>query len=213
MPGVNPIETSNGGLVMPEPWDDELVTTVLLELSALEVIDHVLGMGMPDEELDNVDKMELNNVKVEDVVASDTVLVMTRPVDTCEIFNRVLKFKVLDEGIDGVDKAVPDAFKVDVAASDTVFVTTTRVAMLGAIDSILGSKVLDGMVGDVATVEVVAELKVPDEASGAVELSERVDFSLRPDEEKAELLDSVGRFLFVDVDEADTPEENTIFTS
>ena len=112
LPGVNPIETSNGSLVMPEPWDDELVTTVLLELSALEVIDHVLGMGMPDEELDNVDKVGLNNFKVEDIVASDTVLVMTIPVDTYEVFDRVLKFKVMGGRMDDIDKTVPDVFKV-----------------------------------------------------------------------------------------------------
>jgi hypothetical protein len=54
-------------------------------------------------------------------------------------------------------------------------VTTVRV---NAIDSILDSKVMDEGIDGIATVEFVDELRVPDEAPGALELSECVDFSL-----------------------------------
>jgi hypothetical protein len=85
---------------------------VLLEFSVLEAFGRVLETGMPDDELDNVDKVGVNNFKVEDIVASDTVLVMTIPVDTCEVSGRVLKFKVMGGGMDDIDKTVPDVFKV-----------------------------------------------------------------------------------------------------
>jgi hypothetical protein len=91
-----------------------------------------------------------------------------------------------------------------------VFVTTVRVAVLNAIDSILESKVMEEVIDGIATVELVDELRVPDEAPGTVELSECVDFSLWSDEEETELLDSIGRTLFVD--QASMPEDNIVST-
>jgi hypothetical protein len=91
-----------------------------------------------------------------------------------------------------------------------VFVTTVRVAVLNAIDSILESKVMEEVIDGIATVELVDELRVPDEAPGVVELPERVDFSLWSNEEETELLDSVGRTLLVD--EASVPEDSIVST-
>jgi len=91
-----------------------------------------------------------------------------------------------------------------------VFVTTVRVAVLNAIDSMLDFKVMDEGIDGIATVELVDELRVPDEAPGAVELSKCVDFPLWSNEEETKLLDSVGRTLLVD--EASVPEDNIVST-
>jgi len=225
LPGLNAVELSNDSVFMLELRDNELVPTVLLERSVLEAIGGVFETRMLDEELNNVNAVELDGCKVEDVVASDTVLVKIGPIDTCGIFDRVLSFKVLVECIDDVDNVELDVFKIeDIVASNAMLVATSRGAVLDAIDRVLDPKMLDEGVNNVATVklatvELVAEDeprvldKDIEEDPGAVELAEGVDLSLPPDEETTELLNSVGRSLLTDEEiEARVPEDRTVFT-
>jgi hypothetical protein len=217
-PAINAVEISNGSAVMLELQDNELVTTVLLERLVLEAIGGVFETRMLNEELDGC--------KAEGVVASDTVLVMTGPVNTYEIFGRVVNSKVLDEGIGDVDNVELEVFKIeDVVASNTVLVTTGRVTVLNAIDRVLDSRALGEGKDDVATVKLATvklvtedELRVLDgnikEESEAVELAEGVDHSLRPDEETTEPLNSVGESLLVNEEiETRAPEDSAVFTS
>lgn len=85
-------------------------------VNTCEIFDRVLDSKVLDECIDDVDNVELDVFKIEDVVASDTVLVTTGRVAVLDAIDRVLDSKALDEGKD--DVATVELANVKLVAED-----------------------------------------------------------------------------------------------